>query len=42
MFQYRPEWKATTEPELSRELTQQEKERALTIAKEKGLTNIIT
>ena len=42
MFQYRPEWKAHTEQELSRELTQQERRRALSIAKEKGLTNIIT
>jgi putative pyruvate formate lyase activating enzyme len=42
LFQYRPEWKANTEPELSRKLTQQERKRALTIAKAKGLTNIIT
>ena len=42
MFQYRPEWKAHEVPELRRRLTRQEKERAIQLAKEAGLTNFIT
>jgi putative pyruvate formate lyase activating enzyme len=42
MFQYRPEWRANEIPELRRRLTAQEKEQAIQIAKQAGLTNFIT
>ncbi|MEM3458442.1 MAG: radical SAM protein [Candidatus Bathyarchaeia archaeon] len=42
MFQYRPEWRAYEIPELRRRLTRDEMERALKLAKEAKLTNIIT
>jgi len=42
MFQYRPEWRAREIPELKRRLTRDEKERAIQLAKEAGLTNFIT
>ncbi|MEM2117586.1 MAG: radical SAM protein [Candidatus Bathyarchaeia archaeon] len=42
MFQYRPEWRAYEIPELRRRLTRDEMERALQLAKEAKLTNIIT
>jgi putative pyruvate formate lyase activating enzyme len=42
MFQYRPEWRAYEDPELCRRLTENEKERAIQLAKEAGLTNFIT
>ncbi|MFQ6095842.1 MAG: radical SAM protein [Candidatus Bathyarchaeia archaeon] len=42
MFQYRPEWRAYEIPELRRRLTRSERERAVELAKEAGLTNFIT
>jgi putative pyruvate formate lyase activating enzyme len=42
MFQYRPEWKAHEISELQRRLTRNERERAIELAKEAGLTNFIT
>jgi len=42
MFQYRPEWRAREIPELRRRLTKDEREQALRLAKEAGLTNFIT
>jgi len=42
MFQYRPEWRANEIPELQRRLTGRERERAIELAKEAGLTNFIT
>jgi putative pyruvate formate lyase activating enzyme len=42
MFQYRPEWRANEAPELRRRLNQTERERAIQLAKEAGLTNFIT
>ena len=42
MFQYRPEWRAHEIPELRRSLTGSERERAVELAKEAGLTNFIT
>jgi len=42
MFQYRPEWRAHEIPELNRRLTRDERERAIQLAKEAGLTNFIT
>jgi len=42
MFQYRPEWRAHEIPELRRRLTGRERERAIELAKEAGLTNFIT
>ena len=42
MFQYRPEWRAHEIPELRRRLTGSERERAIQLAKEAGLTNFIT
>jgi putative pyruvate formate lyase activating enzyme len=42
MFQYRPEWRANEIPELRRRLTGEERERAIELAKEAGLTNFIT
>lgn len=42
MFQYRPEWKAHEISELRRRLTRSERERAVHLAQEAGLTNFIT
>jgi len=42
MFQYRPEWRAHEIPELRKRLTGRERERAIELAKEAGLTNFIT
>lgn len=42
MFQYRPEWKAFEVPELSRKLTLDEMQRAIKLAKEANLQNLIT
>ena len=42
MFQYRPEWRAKEVPELQRRLTNREKNEAIELAKEAGLTNFIT
>jgi putative pyruvate formate lyase activating enzyme len=42
MFQYRPEWRAHEIPELRRRLTEDEREQAIKLAKEAGLTNFIT
>jgi putative pyruvate formate lyase activating enzyme len=41
MFQYRPEWRACEVPELKRRLTDGEKQRAISLAEEAGLTNFI-
>ena len=41
MFQYRPEWRAHEIPELRRRLTRSEREQAVELAKEAGLTNFI-
>jgi putative pyruvate formate lyase activating enzyme len=41
-FQYRPEWRAYEIPELSRRLTDEEKNQAIRFAKEAGLANFIT
>ncbi|UCE28590.1 MAG: radical SAM protein [Candidatus Bathyarchaeota archaeon] len=42
MFQYRPEWRAREIQELRRRLTKHEREQAIKLAKETGLTNFIT
>jgi len=42
MFQYRPEWRAHEIPELRRRLTKDERQKAVCLAKEAGLTNFIT
>jgi len=42
MFQYRPEWRAFEVPELSRRLTHDEMGRAIQLAKEANLLNLIT
>jgi len=42
MFQFRPEWRAREIPELQRRLTGKERDRAIELAKEEGLTNFIT
>ena len=42
MFQYRPEWRSNEIPELQRRLTNDERELAIKLAKEAGLTNFIT
>ena len=42
MFQYRPEWRAYEIPELRRKLTNEEKTKAIQLAKEAGLKNFIT
>jgi putative pyruvate formate lyase activating enzyme len=42
MFQYRPEWKAFEVPELGRKLTRDEMHRAICLAKEANLSNLIT
>jgi len=41
MFQYRPEWRSHEIPELQRGLTERERNRAIELAKEAGLTNFI-
>ncbi|MEM2123397.1 MAG: radical SAM protein [Candidatus Bathyarchaeia archaeon] len=41
MFQYRPEWRAHERPELTRTLTSEERSKAIQIAKENGLTNLV-
>lgn len=41
MFQYRPDYQAKNKPKLNRELTKQEKQRALQIAKENNLNNLV-
>jgi putative pyruvate formate lyase activating enzyme len=42
MFQYRPEWRSNEIPKLQRRLTKNERELAIKLAKEAGLTNFIT
>jgi putative pyruvate formate lyase activating enzyme len=42
MFQYRPEWRAHEIPELRRQLTKDEMEKAVQLAKKVGLKNFIT
>lgn len=42
MFQYRPEWRANEVPELRRRLTTGERERAIELGREAGLTNFLT
>ncbi len=42
MFQYRPEWRADEIPELQRRLTRSEREQAIQLARDAGLTNFIT
>lgn len=42
MFQYRPEWRSHEIPELRRFLTVKERNRAIELAKETGLTNLLT
>jgi len=42
MFQYHPEWRSHEIPELQRRLTGKEREQAIELAKEAGLTNFIT
>jgi putative pyruvate formate lyase activating enzyme len=42
MFQYRPEWRAYEVPELSRRLTKAEMEKALRLAEEAELKNLVT
>jgi len=42
MFQYRPAWRAYEVPELRRKLTQAETDRALQLAKEAGLENLVS
>ena len=42
MFQYHPEWRSHEIPELRRRLTKRERDRAIELAKEAGLTNFIT
>ncbi len=42
MFQYRPEWRANEVPELRRRLTRAEREKALLLAEQAGLRNLVT
>lgn len=42
MWQYRPEWRANEIPELKRRLTHEEMQYSLLMAKEAGLTNLVT
>jgi putative pyruvate formate lyase activating enzyme len=42
LFQYRPEWRSHEVPELRRGLTERERNLAIELAKEAGLTNFIT
>ncbi len=41
MFQYKPEWRAYEVPELRRSLNRNEMERAIELARESGLTNLV-
>jgi putative pyruvate formate lyase activating enzyme len=41
MFQYRPEWRANEVPELRRKLTEAEMDKALSLAEQAGLMNIV-
>ncbi|MCL4430271.1 MAG: radical SAM protein, partial [Chloroflexi bacterium] len=42
MFQYRPQWRANEVPELRRKLTGAEMEKALQLAEQAGLGNLVT
>jgi uncharacterized Fe-S radical SAM superfamily protein PflX len=42
MFQFRPEWRAYEIPELRRRLNKNEQEKALQLAKDAGLKNLVT
>jgi len=42
MFQYRPEWQAYEVPELRRKLTKAEMQKALRLAEQAGLKNLVT
>ena len=42
IFQYRPEWRAKEIPELGRRLKRNERDRAVRLAREVGLVNLIT
>ena len=42
MFQYRPEWRASEIPELRKRLNKTELEKALQLAKDAGLKNLVT
>jgi len=42
MFQYRPEWQAHKDPELSRALSNEETDKTVQLARDTGLTNFIT
>jgi putative pyruvate formate lyase activating enzyme len=42
MFQYRPEWCANEIPELRRRLSKEEMQKAVTLAREAGLKNLVT
>ncbi len=42
MFQYRPQWRAHEVPELRRRLTEVEMEKALGLAEQAGLKNLVT
>jgi uncharacterized Fe-S radical SAM superfamily protein PflX len=42
MFQYRPEWQAHSIHELRRELTENERRKAVGLAEKAGLKNFIT
>jgi putative pyruvate formate lyase activating enzyme len=42
MFQYRPEWRAHEIPELRRRLSKDEMQKAVSLAKEAGLKNLVT
>ncbi|MCW4016588.1 MAG: radical SAM protein [Candidatus Bathyarchaeota archaeon] len=42
MFQYHPDWRSQEIPELGRMLTERERNRAIELAKDAGLTNFIT
>jgi putative pyruvate formate lyase activating enzyme len=41
LFQYRPEWRAHEIPELRRRLSKDEMEKAIQLAREAGLKNVI-
>jgi putative pyruvate formate lyase activating enzyme len=42
MFQYRPEWRAHEIPELRRQLSKDEMQKAVSLAREAGLKNLVT
>jgi putative pyruvate formate lyase activating enzyme len=42
MFQYRPEWRANEIPELRRRLSKDEMQKAVSLAREAGLKNLVT